>query len=268
MLALVYSQGPELFPLTQATLCGLHRELLKYHPPAAPYLGRYKQVPNSVIERDETSGAQRVVLETSPPGPLTDAAMADLLAWYNRTIREHPWPIAVASELVFRFLASHPFQDGNGRIGRALFLLALLQCSDEHLNQVAPYLSVDRFIEQNKIEYYTVLARVSGGRFHQDPHTYDIELFVSFMLKAMDSGLDAIGLYQQRVEQIRRLPEHAAAVLQLFKDSPEQRLTTRAIRDQVPLTPRTASRVLTALVDAGLVQRYGRGAGTRYQLVF
>ncbi len=268
MLALIYSQASALFPLTQADLCGLHRELLKYHPPARPYLGCYKRVPNSVVERNELTGEERIVLEASPPGPLTESAMAALLAWYKRVLPAHPWPIAVACELVFRFLASHPFQDGNGRLGRALFLLVLLQCRDEHLNQVAPYLSVDRFIEQNRTEYYAVLARVSGGRFHQDPQRYELALFVTFMLDAVDAALDAIALYQQRVDRIRDLPENAAAVLQLFKDSPEQRLTPRAIRNQIPLPPRTTSRVLKALVDAGLVQRHGRGAGTRYQLVF
>ena len=39
--------------------------------------------------------------------------MRDLIVWYNQTIREHAWPLLVATEFVFRFLAIHPFQDGN-----------------------------------------------------------------------------------------------------------------------------------------------------------
>jgi Fic family protein len=268
MLEVVYSQGRELFPLTQATLCGLHRELLKYHPPASYHLGRYKVVPNTVIERDAATGEERTVLKTSDPGPLTETAVAEIVAWYNQTLREHPWPVAVGCELVFRFLACHPFQDGNGRLGRALFLLALLQCDDANLNRVAPHLAIDRFIEQNKIEYYTVLARVSEGEFHPDPRQYRMELFLGFMLKAMDAALDSIEFYKNRVDLIRGLSSSAAAVLQCFKDMPEQRLTPKLIREETGLPERTVSRVLGSLVGCGLIQRHGRGPATRYQLVF
>lgn len=268
MLAVVYSQGPELFPLTQATLRGLHHELLKYHPPAAYHLGRYKVVPNAVIERNAATGGERTVLRTSDPGPITETAMADLVAWYNGILRRHPWPLAVGCELVFRFLACHPFQDGNGRLGRALFLLALLQSNDGNLSSVAPYLAVDRFIERHKGDYYTVLARVAQGEFHPDPTRYRILLFLEFMLKAMDDALDSIEVYRNRVALIRGLSPSATAVLRCFKDLPEKRLTPRRLRQETRLPERTISRVLRSLVEHGLIQRYGRGRATRYQLVF
>ncbi|MBN2498976.1 MAG: Fic family protein [Deltaproteobacteria bacterium] len=268
MLSVIYSQAEELFPLSEATLCGLHRELLKHYPQAAFHLGRYKLVPNSVIERDVRSGSERTVLQTSDPGPITVTAMAELLAWYNRTLRAHPWPLAVGCELVFRFLACHPFQDGNGRLGRSLFLLALIQSADPSLAPLARYLAVDRFIEQHKAEYYSVLARVSGGRFHPDPHEYDIQLFLAFMIKAVDAALDSIVVYKKRIDTIRALSESATGVLQCFKEMPEQRLTPRFIRQQTALPERTVSRILRGLVDEEILQRYGRGAATRYQLVF
>jgi len=268
MLLVVYSQGAELFPLSQATLRGLHRELLKYYAPADFHIGRYKMVPNSVIERNAETGAKRTVLQTSDPGPITETAIADLIAWYNQTLPEHPWPIAVACELVFRFLACHPFQDGNGRLGRALFTLALLQCSDANLTQVARYLSIDRFIEQNKAEYYATLAQVSDGRFHQDAKKYKMQLFLTFMLKAMDAALDSVLFYQERIELIQGLSASATDVLHCFKEQPEQRLTPKRIRQETQLPERTISRILRSLLDASLIQKYGRGAGTRYQLVF
>ena len=80
--------------------------------------------------------------------------MADLIAWYNRTIREHPWPLLVATEFVFRFLAIHPFQDGNGRLGRALFLLALMQGDDPEFSGVIRFISIDRQIERHRPLYY------------------------------------------------------------------------------------------------------------------
>jgi Fic family protein len=267
MLTLVYSEGPELFPLTEATIRGLHHQLLKYHAPASHHLGRYKLVSNSVVERDGMTGKERTVLKTSDPGPLTETAMNDLLSWYNETLPDHPWPVAVATEFVFRFLACHPFQDGNGRLGRALFLLTLMQSSDTNFQQVVPFLAIDRFIEKRRPEYYAVLAR-TGSAYHQDSTKYNIPLFLRFMSNVTLEALDVISFYVEREERIRALPEAAHAVLQCFKERPEQRLTPKDIRALTELPPRTATRVLGTLLEYGLLQRYGKGAGTRYQLVF
>ena len=268
MLAVIHTQGRDLFPLTQSTVCGLHRELLKYYPPAEYHLGRYKTVPNTVVERDLFTGVERDVLKTSNPGPITESAMADLVDWYNHTLPEHPWPIAVACEFVFRFLACHPFQDGNGRLGRALFTLALLQGPRDHLNQVAPYLAVDRIIEQHRSEYYTVLARVSGGLSSLDPSTYRIDLFLNFMLKMLVKALDAIGVSRDRAQAIRDISPAATQILNCFREQPEQRLTPKQIGLETKIPTRTISRTLGTLVKAELIQRLGKGAGTRYKLTF
>ncbi len=60
MMAIVYSQATDLFPLTHAALGGLHQVLLGHHPAAAHHRGRYKIAPNrlsSVISRPEGSAA-------------------------------------------------------------------------------------------------------------------------------------------------------------------------------------------------------------------
>lgn len=97
---------------------------------------------------------------------------------------------------------------------------------------------------------------------------YDLPLFLRFMSKVTLEALDGISFYVEREENIRALPEAANAVLQCFKERPEQRLTPRDIRAFTQLPSRTATRVLGTLLELGLLQRYGMGAGTRYQLVF
>ena len=106
--------------------------------------------------------------------------MADLVAWYNTSLYEVPWPLLTATEFVFRFLAIHPFQDGNGRIGRALFLLALLQPDDDYLVGLMPYVALDRRIEQNRAQYYSVLHEVSQGIFQAGPSRYHYEALAWF----------------------------------------------------------------------------------------
>ena len=144
LLSLVYLQAEEMFPLTETLIRGLHKELLRHYPAAERYAGRYKASPNQVVSVNHDTGEQRIVLDPTPPGPQTEAAMQDLVGWYNTTIKVHPWPLLVASEFVFRFLAIHPFQDGNGRLGRALFLLALMHADDPALQRTVRFISIDR----------------------------------------------------------------------------------------------------------------------------
>ncbi len=116
VLATVYAQARDFIPLTETVIRGLHHDLLEFYPQASPHAGGYKTSPNCVISKNHATGEVRTVLDPAAPGIATDTAMAELVAWYNANRHESPWPLLVATEFVFRFLAIHPFQDGNGRI--------------------------------------------------------------------------------------------------------------------------------------------------------
>ena len=268
MLQTVYLQAGELYPLHEAAVRGLHHDLLQFYPQAAYHAGSYKQSPNRVLFVNHATGEERIVLDPVPPGIMTETAMADLVGWYNQSIRRYPWPLLVATELVFRFLAIHPFQDGNGRLGRALFILALLQSGDKYWTKIVPFLAVDRHIEQNRSLYYTSLQRAAGDRYQQDPRQYDYLPVAWFFLKIIREALPDIGLYRQRYARHEQLSETALTVLKTFKDRPEKRLKVSEIEKRTALPRRTAQYALRSLVNAGFIQRLGRGAGTRYQLIF
>ena len=89
VLLTIYSQHNEIFPLTESVIRGLHNDSLKYYEKANRYRGNYKTSPNKVISINHLTGEEKVVLEPSPPGILTKTAMADLMAWYNKTINEY-----------------------------------------------------------------------------------------------------------------------------------------------------------------------------------
>lgn len=268
VLALVYLQAAELFPLTESAVRGLHHTLLSFYPSAAFHAGGYKTSPNQVVSVNHDTGERRVVLDPTPPGPQTDAAMRDLIAWYNQTIREHPWPLLVASEFVFRFLAIHPFQDGNGRLGRALFLLALMQGDDSALSRVIRFISIDRQIERHRPLYYSVLQQVSGGRFSDDPRVYQFEALAWFFLKMLENALADVAILRQRYAALQRLSESAVRVLACFKSAPERRLKLADLVAETGLARRTVQNALVNLTEAGLLHRLGAGPGTRYQLIF
>jgi Fic family protein len=268
MLNLIYSEGDSFFPLTETALRGLHNELLQHYAPAHRYKGSYKDVPNRVVRKNKFTGEETIVLEPSAPGPITDTAMRELVYWYNEALLKSPWTIAVATEFVFRFLAIHPFQDGNGRVGRALFLLALLTSPDENLRAVSPYLSIDRYIEKHREDYYMVLKRVSNGVFHSDPEQYNYEPFFRFMIKIINEAFKDFDFYRDRYALLQELSPSATQVLNAFREKPEIQLQNKDIVKDTKVPRQTVTLALKNLVEKGFIQKRGKGPGVRYQLVF
>jgi Fic family protein len=272
MMDILYEQIASLFPLSHNTICGLHRELLQYYAPAQHYSGRYKTVPNNVIER-LMDGAKELsrkdVLKTADPGPITETAMNDLIEWHNKTLPEYPWAAAVATELAFRFLAIHPFQDGNGRIGRALFVAAILQSNDRALKAIAPFIAIDRHIEKSKREYYLVLRQCSDGKFSPDPKAYDLGHFLNFMLKVVRMAVENdIDFYAKKYHAFIELADAPRKVLASFKEYPEKRLGMKEVLNLTNLPRRTAVNATNTLLKKNFLQKYGRGPATKYQLIF
>jgi Fic family protein len=221
------------------------------------------------VETVEGTSIRKDVLRTADPGPITDVAMRDLIDWYNAALPASPWPIAVAAEFVFRFLAIHPFQDGNGRIGRALFSFALLQAEDRHLNVVVPALAIDRHIEKRKEEYYLALRRCSGGRFLQDSRKYRIGYFLTFMLRIFTEALENdIDYYARRHAEFLRLAPAPNKILACFQESPEKMLGLSEVMQSVKLAKRTAIHALGALVQKGFLQKSGSGPTRKYRITF
>ena len=268
LLLLVYLQAQELFPLSETAIRGLHHSLLRFYPAADHYAGCYKTSTNQVVSINNETGERRIVLDPAPPGPQTDTAMRELVAWYNQSLKEHPWPLLVATEFVFRFLAIHPFQDGNGRLGRALFLMTMLQADDTALNSIIRLISIDRQIERHRPLYYSILQQASDGRYKSDPGGYRLEPLAWFFLRMFDAALADISTLRQRYATLQRLSESAAKVLACFRSAPERRLKPAEIVAETGLVRRTVQNALKTLTEAGFLQRLGVGPGTRYQLVF
>lgn len=268
MLALIYEQASDMRPLTEGQIRGLHAELLRHDKKAGHHRGQYKKNTNSVVETDHKSGARREVFQTADPGPTTAAAMTDLVGWYKIALEDEAWTVAVACEFVFRFLAIHPFQDGNGRLGRGLFLMVLLQSPDPYMATIVRYLAIDRQIEKHKEDYYHVLNRCSDGKFKADPTQYQIEHFLTYMIKILAEAVKDIEFYQKRFHAYNELSPKAAQVLECFQGEPETKLQLKTLVQRTGLAKRTVSNALTTLLASGFIQKYGKGSAVRYQIVF
>ena len=267
-LLLIYEQAKEYLPLTEFLVRSLHHELLRHYSKPGIRKGAYKDKPNSVVEENHDTGEKKSIFKTADPGTATEMAMKELIVWYNESIQEEPWPIAVAVEFVYRFLAIHPFQDGNGRLGRAFFLMSLLQSPNEKLSEVVYYLAIDRHIERHKEEYYIVLNQCSDGGYRTDPTQYKINFFLKYMIKVLEGAMSDIDFYAARAKAYKKLSASAVTVLMCFKDKAEEKIKTKDILEATDLPKRTITTSLKTLADSGFIARYGQGAATHYQLIF
>jgi len=122
-------------PLTEADIRELHRLLLveAYEmdartPDGQPtkrmiQIGEYKSMPNRV--RTQTGE-----LHTYASPEETPALMGDLMRWYRKeSENEAVHPVVLAALFHYRFVAIHPFDDGNGRMTRILMNLVLMRSS-------------------------------------------------------------------------------------------------------------------------------------------
>lgn len=268
MLTFIYENAKSMLPIRETDIRAMHDMLMRPYLKDAPTVGNYKIQPNSVIEVNHATNASRTVFQTADAGPITKVAMHDLITWYNEVYPIEPWTVAVVAELTYRFLAIHPFQDGNGRMGRGLFLLGLLQANNNSLATVAKYLAIDRQIEKHKEEYYFVLNQCSKGKFSSDPANYQMEYFLAFMLKMLEKSLLDVNLYHEKFIAVQKLSLAATKVLECFKEFPELRLNTKKICELTNLPRRTAVNALNNLLHANLIQKYGAGTSVRYQITF
>lgn len=91
--------------------------------------------------------------KTAPVGQVR-AGMKRLLVWLKNNKKNKRHPLATASDFHQRFELIHPFEDGNGRIGRLLFNFTLLRSG------YPPIL----FLYQNRQTYFNALSRADEGR--------------------------------------------------------------------------------------------------------
>ena len=243
-------------PITEGTILQLHSTLLKFSEKDDRHRGRYKILPNRIEAFDGAGRSIGVVLETSPP--LTTAReMEDLVAWYRRaTETREVHPLVAVGMFVAVFLAIHPFQDGNGRLSRALTTLLLLRAGYGYV----PYSSLESVIERSKEDYYLALRRTQSTLAGGSP---DWAPWLTYFLRAMQAqkrGLEAKIEYERLMRGT--LPALAVQILELAAGHGS--VSVREVVGATGVPRATAKAWLGRLVAQGALRTLGRGRGTRY----
>ncbi|MFC1539863.1 Fic family protein [Gemmatimonadota bacterium] len=242
--------------LTENHIKQLHGTLLKHSEKDERHRGQYKKVPNSVEAFDETGQRIGVIFETATPLE-TPYRMADLVAWTNAVLKsgEHH-SLLVIGYFVIQFLAIHPFQDGNGRLSRALTTLLLLQNGYDYVS----YSSMERIIEDRKEEYYIALRRgqaTLGGEESQ------LNEWITFFITCLLQLVDVLDRKVVEEQMMAPLPALSAQILNIVQE--HGRVT---VREAVALTGANRNTVkshIQKLVKMGQLATHGRGRGTWYE---
>ena len=153
---------------------------------------------------------QRVVHFEAPPAERVPGDMARFIAWFNATaIEEGQDPLVRAALAHLWFVTIHPFDDGNGRIARALSNRALAQVDRYPQPLYAQFYSMSDQIYAERQNYYDALEAAQRAASAADFATADIDvtLWVVWFVECLDR---AFATTEASLTARKRAPRHRA----------------------------------------------------------
>jgi Fic family protein len=211
----------------------------------------------------EPLGRERVYFE-APSAERIEAEMSAFLDWFEATTGIDPVIRAGVAHLWF--VTIHPFEDGNGRIARAIADLALARAE----GIAERFYSASAQIEAERKQYYLQLEQSQRGGVDI---TSWLEWFLSCLGRALaraETDLANVLRKAKIWERINEAPvnERQRKVINRLLDGFEGKLTTSKYARMVKSSEDTALRDIKKLVDRGvLVRNEGGGRSVSYRLV-
>jgi Fic family protein len=210
-------------------------------------------------------GREQVHYE-APEAKRLGKEMRLFLDWFNG---DHPGldPVAKAGMAHLWFVTVHPFDDGNGRIARAVADMALARSEDTSQR----FYSMSAQIRQERGDYYSILERTQQGSLDV---TAWMEWFVGCLGRAIDGARTTLGSVMDKArfwESVRDVPlnDRQKLVLTRLLDGFEGKLTTSKYAKLAKCSEDTALRDISFLVSGGVLLRGSeRGRSTNYMLAF
>lgn len=199
-------------------------------------------------------GSERVHFE-APPAARVATEMQRFLSWLNT--EDGTDPVLRAGVAHLWFVTIHPFDDGNGRIARAIAELMLAR-SDARKER---FYSMSAQIQEERREYYTRLEHAQRGGL-------DITIWLDWFLRCLarsferaELALDAVFLKARTWERANAfgVNDRQRLVLTRLMDDWEGNLTSTKYATIAKCSPDTALRDITILIDAGVLAKNARG---------
>ncbi|WP_198663668.1 Fic family protein [Jiangella endophytica] len=245
--------------LSMALLLELQRGLVRGTAAETRDAGRIRTVQVAIGGSTATAlTAARFV--PPPPGLALESSTRDLVDWINDTPRAGRDPVVAAAMAHYQFETLHPFNDGNGRVGRLLIVLGLIQ--DGSIGDAL--LSVSPWFEARRRDYQDHLADLSA--------TGDWSRWVQFFAQGLeDSAEETSSIVRELLDlqESHRKRLRLAKVRGVAEDIARSLIarpitTITEVASLVGRGYQTASNAVERLVDLEILAPYGSGHPRRY----
>jgi Fic family protein len=199
----------------------------------------------------------------APSADRIEHEMSALLGWFET--KHGPDPVLKAAIAHFWFVTIHPFEDGNGRIARAIADMALARAEGTQER----FYSMSAQIEAERKQYYLTLEHSQKGGMGI---TLWLEWFLGCLGRAVDGaeGTLAAVLKKAKIwERVNQAPvnDRQRKVINRLLDGFDGKLSTSKYAKLAKCSADTALRDIKALLDRGiLAQEEGGGRSTSYRL--
>lgn len=223
--------------------------------------------------RDDAKGPMQVVSGPmgkehvhyqAPPAERVPSEMAAFLDWFNADTETEPLLRAAKAHLWF--VTIHPFEDGNGRIARAIADMALARSeySDKRFYSMSAQIRLERK------EYYDILESTQKATLDVTPW---MEWFMACLIHAIEGSHETLSSVTHKAlfwdkHAGEPFNERQTKVLNRLLDDFDGKMTTSRWASIAHCSQDTAHRDILGLIDRGILQKgKGRGRSTSYSLV-
>ena len=222
--------------------------------------------------RDDSTGPMEVISGPNgkehvhyeaPAAKRLSKEMKTFLAWFNR--KPEIDPVLKAALAHLWLVTIHPFDDGNGRVARAVADMALARSEDSSQR----FYSMSSQIRQERSAYYEILERTQKGSIDVTPW---MQWFLACLGRAITGAQSSLGTvlakarFWEKLQDVS-LNERQRLVLNRLLDGFEGKLTTSKYAKLAKTSPDTALRDMLYLVERGALHVAGkRGRSTSYTL--
>lgn len=249
-------------PLTQEMLWQWHFELFR-HPSHIDDCGRYRTHIEPMQIVSHRYGPLKVFFE-APPSEKVPKEMLAFVDWFNST-NASVSILGKAAITHIYFESIHPFEDGNGRIGRILVEKILSQGVGQPI-----LIAVSKVLEKRKKEYYAALERCN--------RTLEIDHWIAFFAEVvLQSQAESMALLYFLIEKSKMLiglsrqlnSRQEKVLLRMFAEGPSGFSGGLSADNYIRITKTsraTATRDLVDLVHKGALVKTGELRQTRYWL--
>ena len=209
-----------------------------------------RKVPGTVIANQKT----KAIIYTPPVG---EVVIRDLLSNWEAFLHaeDNLDPLVKMAVAHYQFEAIHPFTDGNGRTGRVLNVLYLIE--QELLT--LPILYLSRYILHNKADYYRLLTQVTSDNDWQSWILYILDA-VTMVSQWTTNKIAQVRILNEHTRQYiqQRLPKlYSHELVQTIFEQPYSRIHN--LVDRGIAKRQTASVYLKQLVEIGVLQEREAG---------